>query len=72
MLGTKSKFSTDLIPIADQYKVIESASPVASSFASHVHTPHDEISAKIVQNDNHEIRADDRKKLYTFNVGNVV
>jgi len=33
MLSTKSKFSTNLIPLADQYKVIDSA----SSFASHVH-----------------------------------
>ena len=32
MLDTKSKFSTDLIPIVDQYQVIESASS-----ASHVH-----------------------------------
>jgi len=56
MLGTKLKFSTDLIPLVDQYKVNESASPVASSFASHVHTPHDEISGKIVQNNvNHGI-----------------
>jgi len=43
MLGTKSKFFIDLIPIADQYKVIESA----SSIASHVHALHDEISDKI-------------------------
>ena len=33
MLGTKSKFSTDLIPIANQYQVNE----FAASFASHVH-----------------------------------
>ena len=69
MLSTKLKFSTDLIPIADQYKLTEFASPIVSSFASHVHTLHDEISDKIAQNNtNHGIRIDDRNKLNTFNV----
>jgi len=72
MLGTKSKFFRELIPIVDQYKLIKSASPVASSFASHVHTSHDELSYKIAQNNvNHEIQTDDRNKLKTFNVGEV-
>ena len=61
------KFSTDLISIADQYQVIESA----SSFASHVLEP-TKISDKITQNNvNHEIRADVRNRLNTSNVGGV-
>ena len=72
MLGTKSKFFIDLIPIADQYKVIESISPVASFFASQMHTPHNEISDKIAQNNvNHGIWTDDKNMLNTFNVGDV-
>ena len=68
MLGTKSKFSTDLIPIANQYQVIESA----SSFALHVHEQPTEINDKIAQNTNNGIWADDMNKLSTFNVGSVV
>ena len=72
MLGTKSKFIIDFIPIADQYKVIESSSSVASFFASYVHTPHNKISDKIAQNNtNHGIRVGDRNRLSTFNVGDV-
>ena len=67
MLGTKLKFFTYFILIADQYKVIESALPVASSFASHVHTPHDEISDKIAQNNaSNEMQTDDRNILNTL------
>ena len=72
MLDIKSKFFTDFIPVADQYKVTEYASSVASSSASHVHTSHEEISDKIAQNNaNHEIRADDKNRLNTFNIGDV-
>ena len=66
MLGTKSKISIELIPITDQYQVIESASS-----ASHVHKP-TEISDKIAQKiANHEIRADVRNRLNTFKVSDV-
>ena len=66
MLNSKSKFSIDLIPIADQYQVIESA----SSFASHVHEQPTEISDKIAQNNaNQGIRADDKNRLNTINIG---
>ena len=72
MLGTKSKYSTDFIPIADRYQVIQSALSFALSFASHVHEQSMEISDKVAQNNtNHGIRADDRNKLNTFNVGDV-
>ena len=50
MLGTKLKFSTDFILIADQYQVIEPASSFASSFASHVHEQSTKISDKIARN----------------------
>ena len=46
MLGTKLKFSTNLILIADQCQVIESTSSSASSFASHVR----EQSTDIIDN----------------------
>ena len=69
MLVIKSKFSTDLVVIADQCQVSESA----SSFVSHMHKQLTKISDKIAQNNvNHGIRADDRNRLNTFNVSGVV
>jgi len=49
MLDSKSKFSTELIPITDQYQVIESASSFASQCTSHVHEQPTEISDKVAQ-----------------------
>jgi len=66
MLSTKSKFSIDLIMIADQYPINESALSYASSFASCVHEQPMKISDKIAQNnDNHGIQANDRNRLNT-------
>jgi len=46
------------------------ASNSASSFASHVHDLHKEVMDKIVQNNaKYKLRADVRKRLITFNVG---
>jgi len=45
----------------------------ASSFASHVHDLHKKVMDKIVQsNTNYKLRADIRKRLKTFNVGDYV
>jgi len=76
MLSTKSKFSISLVPIANPDRSSEFASSFPSnkfvSFASHVPESHEEINEKIEQNnDNHEMRADDRNILKTFNVGDV-
>jgi len=45
----------------------------ASSFSSHMHELQEKINDKVAQNNvNHEMRADDRNKLKTFNIGDVV
>ena len=78
MLSIKSKFSINLAPIANHDRLSEFASSFASiesasSFASHIHELHEEINNKVVQNNaNHEMLADDRNKLKTFNVGDVI
>jgi len=60
---------TNLILMADHYRV----SDFVSSVASHVHEFHKQISDKIALNNaNNVLRADVRNILETFNVGEVV
>ena len=59
----------DLILITDHYMVSESA----STFASHMHELHKEISDRIIQNNtNCKLRDNVKKRLKTFNVGDFV
>ena len=70
--GFRPKQITDLIPIADRYKIFESASSFASFVASHVHELHEKISDKVAQNNaNYTIRTYVRNILKTFYVGDV-
>jgi len=49
------------------------ASDSASLFASHVHDLHKEVMNKLAQsNANYKLRADVRKRLKTFNIGDYV
>ena len=55
--------------MVDHYRIFE----FASSFASHMHELHKEINDKIAQNNaNYKLRADVRKRLKLFNVGDFV
>ena len=73
MILRLNKQPTNLILIVDHYKISEFAFSFASSFASHAHELHKKISDKIARNNaNYELRADVRKRLKTFNVGDVV
>jgi len=59
----------DLIPMFDHTRALY----FASSFASHVHDLHKEVIDKIAQsNAKYKLRADVRKRLKIFNVGNYV
>jgi len=77
MLSTKLKFSIDFVLISNHDRSSEFALSFAStesvsSFVSYAHESHKEISDKLAQNNaNHELWADDRNLLKTFNVDDV-
>ena len=78
MLHTKSKFYIDLVSIANYDRSNKFTSSFGSTestslFASLVHELYKKISDKVAKNNaNHEMQADDRNKLKTFNVGDIV
>jgi len=67
--GFRPKQLVNIILIADHYKVSE----FISSFASHVHELHIEVSDRIAQNNaNYKLWADISKRFKNFNVGDVI
>jgi len=59
----------DLVPMVDHYRVSESV----SSFITHMHELHKIINDKIKQNNfNYKLKADVRRKLKTFDIGDLV